>query len=92
MISASAAAGSGLVWALDNSAYQDAGANQNGVAAPAILRAYNAGALATTLYDSSKVTTDAGGNSVKWTVPVVANGHVYVGGGKQLTVYGLAQQ
>jgi hypothetical protein len=58
--------------------------------AAAVLRAYDANDLGNTLYSSSTVAGGASGFSVIFTLPVVANGHVYVGGGKQLTVYGLA--
>jgi hypothetical protein len=87
MISASPA-GNGLVWVLDNSHYQDAGQNANVAAGPAVLRAYSASTL-TTLYSSSTLAADTAGNAIKFTVPVVANGRVYVGGGHQMTVYGL---
>jgi len=80
MISASPAGG-GILWALENNA---------NLAGPAILRAYDATNLATRLYTSSAVSADAAGPAVKFTVPVIANGHVYVVGGSRLTVYGLA--
>jgi hypothetical protein len=85
MISASPAGGA-LVWVLDNSLWQ----RPTAPAGPAILRAYSASNLGTTLYGSSNLATDTAGNAVKFTVPVVANGHVYVAGGKQVTVYGLS--
>jgi hypothetical protein len=80
--------GSTLVWALDN----NANGTDNGSAAPgpAILRAYDATNLGTTLYSSANRAADAGGNAVKFTLPVVANGHVYIAGAGTLTVYGLA--
>jgi hypothetical protein len=89
MITASPA-GNALLWALDNSVYEDSGAYRSTPAGPAILRAYDASNLGTTIYSSSALAGDTAGNAVKFTVPVIANGHVYVGGGKQLTVYGLA--
>jgi hypothetical protein len=57
---------------------------------PAVLRAYAGGDLGTELYDS----TQAGGRdqlarSVKFEVPTVVNGKVYVGTQTGLTVFGL---
>jgi hypothetical protein len=87
MISA-APSGGAIVWALNNTANgTDNGSTELG---PAILRAYDASDLGNTLYTSSALAADAGGTAVKFTVPVVANGHVYVSGRSQLTVYGLA--
>jgi hypothetical protein len=80
-------AGNALVWVLDNSLYQG---NPNAPAGAAILRAYDATNLGAALYSSAGLSADAAGNAVKFTVPVVANGHVYVGGREQVTVYGLA--
>jgi hypothetical protein len=87
MISASPSGGA-IVWVLDN----NANGTDNGSAGlgPAILRAYNATNLATKLYSSTTLPADTGGNAAKFTLPVVANGHVYVAGAGALTVYGLA--
>jgi len=87
VISASPAGGA-IVWALDNNA--NGTDNNNTALGPAILRAYDATNLATTLYSSAALTADAGGNAVKFTLPVIANGHVYIGGAGGITVYGLA--
>jgi hypothetical protein len=72
----------GIVWALDNSAY-----NNN----PAVLYAYNANNLGDLLWSSDQAANgrDTAGNAVKFQSAVVANGYVYVGGGGSLTVYGL---
>lgn len=80
-ISSKGAAG-GIVWTLDNG-----GAAQQ---RPAILRAYPAGNVTRELYDSNQAgTRDQAGPAVKFSVPTVANGRVYVGGNQTLTVYGL---
>jgi chitodextrinase len=87
MISASPA-GNAIVWALDNKANgTDDGAHALG---PAILRAYDATNLGVTLYSSDQRTADTAGNAAKFTLPVIANGHVYLAGASSMTVYGLA--
>jgi hypothetical protein len=78
-------AGNAVVWVLDASGFR----STPGPSA-AILRAYDAANLGTTLYSSAAVASDAPGYAIKFSVPVVANGHVYVGGGDNFTVYGLA--
>ncbi len=67
---------SGVLWALDNSQYCTP---QSPGCAPAILHAYNATNLAQELWNSSMTAGDAAGNAVKFAVPTVANGKVYVG-------------
>jgi IPT/TIG domain len=68
----------GIVWAINNGNYCTA---QSSGCGPAVLHAYSAvpTALGTDLWNSSLVSTDAAGNAVKFTVPTVANGKVYVG-------------
>jgi hypothetical protein len=79
--------GNAIVWVLDNNANGTAdGSTAKG---PAVLRAYDATNLATTLYSSAVNPADAAGTAVKFTLPVIANGHVYVAGGGQLSIYGV---
>ena len=66
----------GLVWALDTNSYCTYRSSSCG---PAVLHAYDATDLATELWNSSTNSLDAAGNAVKFTVPTVANGRVYVG-------------
>ena len=75
-VSASGTSGNGIVWALNTHLYCT---KQSSGCGPAVLYAYNAANLATELWDSSLVAADAAGNAVKFTVPTVANGKVYVG-------------
>jgi hypothetical protein len=73
-------AANGILWAIQ----------RNGSSAPAVLIAYDAGNLGDTLYSSdearSRDTLDA---AAKFSIPLVANGKVFVGSMSQLTVYGL---
>jgi hypothetical protein len=77
----------GVVWALDTNS--TTAANASGAAGPAILFAYDAGNLNNALWDSTQGSGNAAGNAVKFCIPVVANGKVYVGTKTELTVYGL---
>jgi hypothetical protein len=95
---------SGIVWILDTNKYCT---KQSSGCGPAVLHAYdaiNATNVMTELWNSAMVSADAAGNAVKFAVPTIANGRVYVGtrgnntGGVngstsvsgELDVYGLA--
>jgi hypothetical protein len=80
VISANGTSG-GILWAINSSAAKAGGA--------AILYAYDATNLANKLYDSTQFASDNPGPAVKFTVPTVANGSVYVGTQTQLAVFGL---
>lgn len=84
-VSASSVSANGIVWALDSGAYGTP-CCANG---PAVLHAYDATNVGTELWNSSQGTGNAAGNAVKFTVPTVANGKVYVGTRGELSVYGL---
>jgi hypothetical protein len=81
-ISSNGASGA-VVWILDTSGF---GAVPP---APAVLRAYDAANLTNELYDSAQNSADGAGAAVKFTVPTVANGKVYVGTQNEISVYGL---
>ncbi len=66
----------GVVWALDNSTYCT---NQSPSCGPAVLHAYDAINLANELWNSTQLSSDVAGNAIKFTVPTVANGKVYIG-------------
>ena len=66
----------GIVWALDQSQYCT---SQSPGCGPAVLHAYDAGNLANEFWNSTQGTGNSAGFAVKFTVPTVANGKVYIG-------------
>ena len=54
-----------------------------------MLHAYDATNLGTELWNSNSGSGNQAGQSVKFTVPTVANGKVYVGTAAEISVYGL---
>ena len=71
----------GIVWIIESDTY--GGGN-------AVLRAYDATNLGTELYNSEQnPTRDRVGLAVKFTVPTVADGRVFVGAENQVVMYGL---
>ena len=75
-VSASGASSNGIVWAINSHDYCTP---QSGACGPAQLYAYSATALGTQLWNSKLIGADAAGNAVKFTVPTIANGKVYIG-------------
>ena len=64
--------------------------NIEGTGGRMVLFAHNALNVSQTLYSSQQdASRDAGGSGIKFTVPVVINGKVYVGDSGQFEVYGL---
>ena len=66
----------GIVWSLDARNFCMGDKAQS--CGPVVLWAHDA-TNANALWNSSTVSTDAGGNAIKFNVPTVANGRVYVG-------------
>jgi len=77
-----------IVWAVDTSQF---GGNSTSGTGPAVLHAYDATNLSRELWNSSQAAAsrDQAGNAVKFTVPTIANGKVYIGTTSEIDIYGL---
>ncbi len=81
-------ANNAIIWLIDTSGALTTPPSPN---TPAILRAFDASDLSKEIYNSALAPNnrDTAGLAVKFTVPTVANGKVYVGTQTELDVYGL---
>jgi hypothetical protein len=70
----------GILWSIEASTYSRG-----------VLHAYDANHVSTELYNSEQNSSgrDHFGKGIKFTVPTIANGKVYVGGQTQLAIFGL---
>jgi hypothetical protein len=77
----------GIIWDIDNSSYDSTSPVASG---PAVLHAYNASNVANELYNSTQAgSRDQAGQALKFTVPTIANGRVFVPTATELDIYGL---
>ena len=75
-VSASGTA-NGIVWAIDSHNYCTP--QSGGRCGPAELHAFDATGVASELWNNTTIGSDTAGYSVKFTVPTIANGKVYIG-------------
>ena len=76
----------GILWAIQN----NGASPDNDAGIPGVLFAYDATNLANELYDSNQAgSRDTLDFAAKFSIPLVANGKVFVAGQTQLTAYGL---
>jgi hypothetical protein len=77
----------GIVWDTDNSKYNQTTPSASG---PLVLHAYDAADVGHELYNSGQVAPrDTAGIALKFTVPTIAGGKVFVPTGNELNIYGL---
>ncbi len=77
----------GIVWAVNTT--NNGTPTPGNASAPAVLFAYDAVSLTRLFSSPATAGPGAAGNAVKFVVPTVANGKVYVGTQTELTVFGL---
>jgi hypothetical protein len=79
-----------IIWEIDNSSYNSTNPVASG---SAILHAYDATNVANELYNSAQAgSRDQAGQALKFTVPTIANGRVFVPTANELDIYGLLPQ
>jgi hypothetical protein len=75
----------GIVWFLETKVWNDYGSQKS-----SILHAFEAANVAHEIYNSDQnAARDKAGPTVRFTVPTIANGRVYVPTKREITVYGL---
>jgi hypothetical protein len=73
----------GIVWAIESKGWRSRDR-------PFVLHAYEAANIARELYNSEQnAVRDRGGLTLRFNIPMVANGKVYIGAKKEVDVYGL---
>ncbi len=82
--------GTAILWAIDGSRYGPPGPAH----AQSVLHAIDAAAIGSELWNSSQASNgrDKAGDAVKFSVPTIANGKVYVGTSTEVDVYGLLSE
>jgi len=79
-----------IIWEIDNSTYNGTNPSASGIA---VLHAYDATNVANELYNSTQAgSRDQAGQALKFTVPTIANGRVFVSTATELDIYGLLGQ
>jgi mono/diheme cytochrome c family protein len=76
-----------IAWVVDASAYNNTASDTS--SGPAVLRAFNATNLSQQLYNSSMKSSDIAPGTVKYPVPTVADGKVFVAGDYGVAIYGV---
>jgi hypothetical protein len=78
----------GIVWLVQGDNYYDSSGNPGH--GPEVLYAWDAEDLSNLLYSSQhNAARDGAGQAMEYAVPTIANGKVYVGAKRQISVYGL---
>ncbi len=78
----------GILWLINPSAYSYSYTGVTVTDGPAILMAYDASDISNAIYRSDIAPSDVAGFPVKFAVPTVANGRVYIGTQTEVDVYG----